>query len=374
MLYRAFDREDDPLVDYDDDNGGQGTLEPTAAQPATAIAGPPANESLRWLSLAHNNIGDVETDPKPGVKLCAALMMHPRLEYLDLSSNRLSRAAISSIANGMLLPTSILRVLVLDDNGIDAVPAATLAESLQVHPTLQRLSMRGNRLRSDGAAAFAETLQVQKRGGLQIEATAGPTAPLTAATPGELRVLDLRDNYIGAVGLRALLAALGLDASVIAPAESDDLLASAAKVNAGADKEDEEDEAAESVPAAGQPEHLDEGLEDADDTQAGAGSTATGDGDTDGILPVVAGSGVQAIKALRAAASPQKGFPPAAAPPLVPEPVIPAGPSAEELRAVTLACLAAGELLEVVVPGSRTPARRVMVDPVLPDDPLLLSC
>jgi len=126
----------------------------------------------------------------PGGRLVRAVLENlPALTHLNLARNRFTRS-IAQLLNAALETNRSLRSLVLDSNGIDAVPAAAMADILTSHPALETLSLRFNSVRSDGAAAFARLLSTTPR------------------TP--LRQLDLRDNYIGDVGTRALLAAMGV--------------------------------------------------------------------------------------------------------------------------------------------------------------------
>lgn len=176
--------------------GGGGSGSGSAAGTPAGV-GECRNSTLTWLDLSSNNLGGYGLDPLPGAKLVRSLMEHPALAYLDLSRNRFSRSIVTSLVAGLEVNKSLTHLL-LDCNGIDAVPAARMADVLAGHPRLTHLSLRLNSVRSDGATAFARML------------AARPHGPLTH--------IDLRDNYIGPVGTIAILAAMGVDVPAAARA------------------------------------------------------------------------------------------------------------------------------------------------------------
>jgi hypothetical protein len=117
-------------------------------------------------------------------------MEHPQIKYLDLSRNRFTRSIISALTAGLEVNKTLTH-LRLDSNNIDAVPAAALADAAHMHPTLTHLSLRYNSVRSGGTEAIAR---------------------IFVSKPGHsLRYVDLRDNYVGPVGTRAMLTALNVN-------------------------------------------------------------------------------------------------------------------------------------------------------------------
>jgi hypothetical protein len=209
-------------------------------KPAPAPTDAP-NSSLRYLDVSENNLcGDGE-DPGSAMKLCRALAEHPRLQYVNLAHNRLTRAAATSLVVGLSGNRS-LQVLILDGNGIDGAPAVALANALAGNTALRVLSLRGNRIRSDGVAAFARLLALPTPAAL----LSGSASSAAAAAAGDsdaaasqgcgLLEVDLRDNYAGEVGVRAMLRAVGV--SEVNESDDDDLraMAAAAAAAAAADK------------------------------------------------------------------------------------------------------------------------------------------
>ena len=303
-LLAAFDASDeDDAADEDGAEGGSG-----ASRPGPLPSPPCRNVWLRWLDLSDANLCGMGGDEsRPAMALLRALTeSHPTLRHLDLSRNRLSRAALSALTVGLEANTA-LHTLRLDGNGIDAGPAARLLAAAAVHPRLRVLSLRDNRLRSDGAEAAAALLASQGAALLEwgargrilpgaVEAAAaaagaalppaspGPPFPppspppprvlrsgdleedlagaFAAAAPGDgdellprdtdgrplplLMWLDMRDNYVGSGGARAVLRSLG--APLLVPVAA--ATAPAATATELGDEEGDTDEDDAAVPSA----------------------------------------------------------------------------------------------------------------------------
>jgi hypothetical protein len=166
-------------------------------------SGGTANTSLLWLDISGNNLCSYGLDPLPAARLVRALLGHPSLQHLNLARNRLGEAAIvpPALVRGVAANAS-LRSLVLDENSLDAAPAAAIAAALESNSVLTHLSLRSNRVRSDGASAFASLLRCVTMGPwARGEEGARPPAP-------GLQCLDVRDNYIGPIGRSDLRLAL----------------------------------------------------------------------------------------------------------------------------------------------------------------------
>lgn len=192
----------------------QGKKKKHGPSPTSASVGS-VNNSLLWLDLSGNNLHANGLDPKPAAQLVRAILAHPAIQHLNLSRSRLGDARVTAAA----LVTGVsknrtLRSLALDDNGLDAAPAAQMAAALEENGTLTHLYLRGNRVRSDGASAFAalirrRTLPVRAGQVEDSQEAAQGTSQAASAVPGpSLAYLDLRDNYIGPIGRHDLALAL----------------------------------------------------------------------------------------------------------------------------------------------------------------------
>jgi Leucine Rich repeat len=248
-------------------------------------------------------------NPMPCAKLVRALGEHPSLVWLNLSRNRFTRSIIGQLIAGLETNRS-LRTLILESDNIDAQPATRLAEILATHPALEVLNLRFNSVRSDGAIAFAKVLRASTQpyaqavaqeilasagsgkapavdaDGIAIDESTGSSGTSLSFAGSRLRSLDLRSNFIGQIGTRAVLEALGVVFPASMPAEGG---AGAALAAAEAQRHEEEKAAAaaEAQKKSGRPssasrdEHHDE-----PDSQAGSGV-------------VLAGSGSRALLALK---------------------------------------------------------------------------
>ncbi|KAI9220375.1 hypothetical protein BC828DRAFT_405873 [Blastocladiella britannica] len=161
---------------------------------AQAVLANPTGSGLKHIYLDTNNL-----TPRAMAAWADVLAAdNCSLESLSVSCNRLGDAGAEELARGLTKNTSLVR-LVAASNGIGAVGARALARAAARHPTLAVLNLgyyRGtlimggisNVLGDAGALAVAEEL-----------VAADPSIHGLA-----LRVLNLGNNGIGPVGIRAL--------------------------------------------------------------------------------------------------------------------------------------------------------------------------
>jgi hypothetical protein len=102
---------------------------------------------IRFLDMSGNNAGSFASSSGGADALAAALRDHPTLTYLDLSSNRLDKVAVTAIASG-LSDNCVLMELHLDDNGIDpqvgghCSPGPSWTVRVAAHTAVQILSVQ----------------------------------------------------------------------------------------------------------------------------------------------------------------------------------------------------------------------------------------
>lgn len=200
-----------------------------AASLATAFAHLP---ELRHLNLHYNDIGaagaaalaaGVDYIPHlqhldvggnylcaEGAEALAAAMEHvPKLEYLDARCNSLGGAGAETLAAG-LVHVPGLRYLCLSRNEIGSGAAAgRLDEAAAREGSSTGGPAVASRVRgaSEGSVEAARALAAEES--MRGEAAAATLALALVNVP-HLRHLDVSGNYIGAVGLDALRAAIGL--------------------------------------------------------------------------------------------------------------------------------------------------------------------
>lgn len=146
------------------------------------------NAQLEWLNLSDNNLCSYGLEPKAAMTLLRSVAEHPGLKWLDISRNSLTRSTVTALTLGLEINTG-LETLIMESNEVDGTPASRIADVARKHPKLRHLSLRFNRIRSEGAMAFASLL----------------------ASKAGLLHLDLRDNHSGPVGTRAVLLSLGVE-------------------------------------------------------------------------------------------------------------------------------------------------------------------
>ena len=199
---------------------------------------PPPFACNRWLTLLDlgdnalvGAAGDGAAAGADATALVAALLAHPTLQHLSLARNRLggvAGAAVLAALTAGLPANKRLRSLNLDGNGISGPAIERLLAALCVHPALQSLSLSGNGAGSSAAAALAalwmcDSLVAGPALHAEVRSSCGGGGGGGALVPvgqGPLRVVDLRTNHVGALGVAALLAAAGVPAFARAAALS----------------------------------------------------------------------------------------------------------------------------------------------------------
>lgn len=115
--------------------------------------GPPAEGSLRRLSLAYNNLGNA-TVPA----LARALQSHPALQELDLGMTRLYPAGMRRVIQALShLPS--LQALSLHNNVMNAPGFADLSVILLERPKLQKLNLRSTHMDANALRTLQPALQ-----------------------------------------------------------------------------------------------------------------------------------------------------------------------------------------------------------------------
>lgn len=111
---------------------------------------------LRKLRLRHNGLG-----PVGAKRLAAALLTHPRLTLLDVSSNPIGDSGVSSLAES-LLGNRTLRDIALDDCGISDKGCRGVARMLMTNSVLRSLTLSRNSLGDEGVRTLAEGVRYNR--------------------------------------------------------------------------------------------------------------------------------------------------------------------------------------------------------------------
>lgn len=111
---------------------------------------------LRKLRLRHNGIGT-----NGAKRLAAALLTHPRLTLLDVSSNPVGDGGVLSLAESLLGNRTLCDVA-LDDCGISGEGCKGVARMLMTNSAMRSLTLSRNSLGDDGVRTLAEGMRYNR--------------------------------------------------------------------------------------------------------------------------------------------------------------------------------------------------------------------
>jgi len=127
-----------------------------AAETAALFGTLPTNDTLAWLYLSNNDVGD-----HGAVALGEALRVNRTLKFLYADANSISTTGALALSEALRMNKTLL-LLSLTGNEIDSVGMTALAEALCLNSALQTLDIQSNHIGSDGAVALAEVLRVNE--------------------------------------------------------------------------------------------------------------------------------------------------------------------------------------------------------------------
>lgn len=183
--------------------------------------------ALRLLDLRENDLGGEDTRVQPPVRtmsyITAAIMHHPSLQHLDLSTCQLEMDSMRLL--GAALPTiPRLEHLDLSNNDLQNITLAPLVTALPQCPVMRHLRLRGNHdltplglrvLTLFGALRGLESLDLS-RCGIECAHVTRNGASFVAQLPlcPRLAKLNLSENKLGDTFVRALAGRLPQCASL----------------------------------------------------------------------------------------------------------------------------------------------------------------
>jgi Ran GTPase-activating protein (RanGAP) involved in mRNA processing and transport len=163
------------------------------------------HETLRALNVAHNPLTHLALSHLVA-PLSTTSLMPSRVIHLDLTETQLGSKGAALVAS-LLRNNTCLRDLRLGRNNLGVKGIKALLKEVTTHPTLERLDISHNCIKSKGAALVAHALSKGPPG--NDESTS------SEFSPSKLKHLDITCNNIGAQGALALAKMLVLDRCLI---------------------------------------------------------------------------------------------------------------------------------------------------------------